>query len=88
MDDGISPSLGVVTLQDRDDSGTLTPGDTLSFRFNEPMNENITTSTITTYLPLSNGHSYGTADNGLVVAWTNSTTTLVVTIGTVCVFMV
>ena len=82
VEDGIPPHLGVVTLQDLDNSGTLTASDTLSFRFNEPMTENITTDNIDSYLPLNNGHTYGTAANGLALSWNNSSTTLTVTIPT------
>ncbi|MES2314779.1 MAG: BspA family leucine-rich repeat surface protein [Patescibacteria group bacterium] len=82
VDDGLSPTLGALTLQDLDTSGTLTSGDTVSFRFNEPMNPNITADNINTFLGLSNGHTFGTVGQGLAIAWTNSTTTLVVTVAT------
>ena len=82
VDDGQSPALSVITLQDLDHSGGISPGDTLSFRFNEPMNPNITTDNLDTYFGMSNGHTFGTAAHGLAVSWTNSTTTLVVTLAT------
>jgi hypothetical protein len=80
--DGIQPHLGAITLDDLDESGGLTPGDTLSFRFNEQMADNITTENIDSYLVLSNGHTFGTALNGLALSWNKSSTTLTVTIPT------
>ena len=80
--DGQSPSLGAVTLQDLDNSGALTAGDTLSFLFDEPMDTTtITTSNLDTQLGLSNGHTFGTVAHGLAIAWNTSQTILTVTVG-------
>lgn len=82
VDDGQIPKLGAVTLQDLDNSGGLSPGDTLSFRFDEPMRQDITTENIDSYFSVGDGHSFGTVEHGLNVTWNNSSTTLTITIPT------
>lgn len=80
VDDGIIPKLGAVTLQDNDNSDGLTPGDTLAFRFNEPMAQDITTENIDSYFAVGDSHTFGTAAHGLALSWNTSVTTLTVTI--------
>lgn len=82
VDDGLIPRLGAITLGDNDNSGGLNAGDTLTFRFNEPMRRDITTGNIGSYFEVADGHSFGTGENGLALSWSNSSTTLTVTIGT------
>ena len=81
VDDGQTPKLGAVTLQDLDNSGGLSYGDTLSFLFDEPMRQDITTDNIDSYFSLGEGRTFGTAANGLALSWNRSSTTLTVTLG-------
>ncbi|MEN9614131.1 MAG: hypothetical protein RLZZ347_438 [Candidatus Parcubacteria bacterium] len=75
------PTLSDATWVDTDSSGTMNGNDQLVLTFNDAMDTStITADGLDAKLGISNGHTLGTAGDGMSLNWTN-THTLTITLG-------